>query len=111
VSPIECHRDDWPLTDGSMVQLLVERGYLSGFDCDPQSVNVYGAGNLAPCWKTKKSKISYTLLTPIYTPKGVTISYPYGISTNAVFDQINSQESRGSRPVKEYKECHTLVVW
>jgi hypothetical protein len=78
-----------------MAQLLAERGYLSGFDCDPQSMNMYGAGNLAPCWKTKKYKVSYTLLTPTCTLGSVVISFPYGISTNTVFDQIYSQEKQG----------------
>jgi hypothetical protein len=36
-------------------------------------------------------KIPYTLLTPNCTLKGVMTSCPYGISTNAVFNWINSQ--------------------
>jgi hypothetical protein len=55
-------------------------------------------------------KIPYTLLTPNYTLKGVASSLPYRISTKAVFDQIYSQESRGSQLVMKEGMSYTRCV-
>jgi hypothetical protein len=78
-----------------MAQLLSERGYLSGFDCDLQFVNVYGAESPAPCWENKKV---YTSLTPkLYTQVYIQFQ-PYGISTNSCFQMDYIHRNRGSQP-------------
>jgi hypothetical protein len=83
-----------------MVQLLTERSYLSVFDCDLQSMNMYGAENLAPCWKTKKYKISYTY-SNLYTEDCSKLPPLWDLYQRLLSTRFIHRKSRGSQPVKE----------